>query len=188
FKLFDRRTGRLVASDSGYVGRLRNGGLLSSQNLDRSLRPEITEDRIVIETPFHAVKRTVFSPLTFMAFRLVSLTVGRIPSVALRIKSLLVKVLITRRRPVPLMLRRTIVLKETGIEVRDYLKSSRPLPLECLRREDVFSTVHMGSSRYFQTNELGLASGEAPGAAPAVVPLGKLTEGIELHRPIDVKE
>jgi len=186
FKLFDRSQRRLVSSDCGFVGRLRNGQLVASQVLDRSRRAEISDDRITVEAPFYAVKRTVFRPLTFMLFRLVNVTLGRVPAVARWVKSLLVKVLITRRRATPLTLRRTIVLGRDGIEVRDHLQAGQRLPLERLGRQDVFSTIHMGSSRYFQTNELNLAGPDAPTTELDRVALERLTEGVDLRRSIAI--
>ena len=143
----------------------------------------MTMRRIVIEVPFYAVKRTVFRPVTFIAFRAINLTLGRLPRVAYWIKSLLVKVLIYRRRPIPLMLRRTIVLKDEGIEVRDHLRASRPIRIDVLRRVAVFSTVHMGSSRYFQPNELHLPPRDCSGQGDTV-PVERLGEGVELRREI----
>jgi hypothetical protein len=185
-KLFDRRTGRLVYSDCGFVGRLSTGQLIASQALDRCRWPRVTDDRIVIEAPFYAVKRTVFRPLTFLVFRLVNLTLGRLPRVDYWIKSLLVRVLVYRRRPVALKLRRTIVPGDDGIEVQDRLQASRSLELESLVRADVFSTIHMGSSRYFQPNELNLASAASPECDR--VPVERLREGVELRRVVRLPE
>jgi hypothetical protein len=182
-KLFDRRTGRLIYSDCGFVGRLTTGQLIASQALDRCRWPRVSEERIVIEAPFYAVKRTVFRPLTFVVFRLVNLTLGRLPRVDYWIKSLLVKVLVYRRRSVPLTLRRTIVPRDDGIDVQDRLQASRSLPLENLMRADVFSTIHMGSSRYFQPNEMNLASAAALPEREGV-PVKRLSEGVELRRAI----
>ncbi len=183
-KLFSRTGRRLLGSDCGYVGRMRDGRVATSQILNRTRRADIEPDRITVETRFAAVKRTVFRPGTFLAFRLVNLTLGRVPSVALWIKSLLVRVLITKRQDVPLVLRRSILLGENGIEIVDQVRAERAIRLESLRREDVFSTVHMGSSRYFQVNELEQATAGQGAPSAGDVPLTELTGGIELRRPI----
>jgi len=184
-KLFDGGQGRLAYSDCGFVGCLKGGTLIASQVLDRSRRVEVAEDRISIECPFYAFKRTIFQPLTFVAFRLVNLTLGRVPRFAYWIKSLLVKVLIYRRRPVSLSLRRVVLLRHDEIEIRDFLSARSALPLERLRRVDVFSTVHMGSSRYFQPNELNLARGKTASSGDEV-PLDRLAAGVELVRIVPV--
>jgi hypothetical protein len=182
-KLFDRRAGRLLFSDCGYVGRSGDASLIASQSLDRSRRAEVGDDRITLDVQFSAVKRSVFRPLSFLVFRLVTLTLGRLPRFAQWMKSLLVKVLIHRRQAVPLVLRRTVVLGVDAVEVRDFLKKSGSLSLESLRRVDIFSTVHMGSSRYFQPNELNLAE-EPFGDAGESVAVDRLAEGVELSRTI----
>jgi len=188
FKVFDRKAGRLVRSDSGFVGRMENGRLVASQALDRSRRADVDDDRITLEAPFYAVNRTVFRPWTFLVFRLVNLTLARVPAVAYWVKSLLVKVLITRRRSVPLTLERTFMLGQTGVAVQDHLRASRPLPLVSLERQDTFSTVHMGSSRYFQINELALADPEAVKTERDVVPVSRLSEGVDLRWSIELAD
>ncbi len=183
-KVFDRKARCLVGSDCGFVGQLRNGRLVASQTLDRSIRATVDGDRITVEVPFYAVKRTVFQPLTFVVFRLVNLTLGRVPAIAQCIKSLLVKVLIHRRRPTSLRLRRTLVLGDDRVEVQDHLQTWRPLALTHLSRQDVFSTIHMGSSRYFQTNELNPSAADEAG----VIAVDRLTEGIERRRSIVMED
>ncbi len=188
FKLFDRRGGRLVDSDCGYAGRTRRGKLATSQNLDRTIRAEVRGDRIEVEVPFYASGRTVFAPLKFVAFRLVNLTLGRVPTLARWVKDLLVKVLIVRRQALPLRLRRTFVLGDDGVEVHDRVWSTGHVPLEVLRRETTFSTVHMGSSRYFQTNELRLDAEQGAAQDAEIGPLARLAEGIEVRRSIKLAE
>lgn len=188
FKLFDRRRQRLVDSDCGYVGRISGGKLATSQNLDRSIRADLQPDRIEIEVPFYASGRTVFAPLKFVVFRLVNLTLGRVPTLARWVKDLLVKVLIVRRKALPLRLRRTILLAEDGIEVRDRIWSTGHVPLTVLRREATFSTVHMGSSRYFQPNELLLDNREGAEEPAEIGRLERLAEGIEVRRSIKLPE
>jgi len=180
-KVFDRQGARLVYSDCGYVGRLGNGRLIASQALDRERPVAVGEGAIGMEVPFYAVKRTVFRPLTFVVFRLVNMTLGRWPKIGYWIKSLLVKVLIYRRSAVPLWLKRKIVVGEDFVEIVDGLRADGGLDVVELKRADVFSTVHMGSSRYFQRNELDLGQSEAMAAGDPVLK-GALNQGIELRR------
>ena len=58
-----------------------------------------------------------------------------------------------RKRELNLRFKRTILLHEDGIEVRDSLQGSGRGVLE-LRPGDNFTTIHMGSSRYFVPHEL----------------------------------
>ena len=99
-----------------------------------------------------------------MAFRLFSLTWGRFQAIADRIKRILVEALVRRRRTVPLALRRTIALRATSLSWR--IRSTAPsgLAVETVAAGDKFATIHMGSSRYFQEQELATAE---PGVSTA---------------------
>ena len=153
FKLFDREKRRLVVSNSAYVGRLSNGGTLSNQWNDPDRRADLSDEAITVEGAFYQTSRPVMDPYRFLGFRLFSLTVGRFKGAAYWLKSLLVKVLIYRKRELDLRFTRTIRFHEDGIEVRDRLQGAGKEIRE-LEPADNFTTIHMGSSRYFVPHEL----------------------------------
>lgn len=178
-KAFDRRKRRLIFNDCGYIGRLKSGVLLSSQWLDRDRKTEITANKIVIEGGFYQVNRPVLKPFSFLGFRAFSLTVGRLPRVSYWLKSLLVKVLIYWKRNLDLHFKRQISLEPNKIHVEDHLQGSISDRIETLRSVDVFTTIHMGSSRYFIPNELercSFAEGNSPN-----LDLNQLAQGITVE-------
>ena len=165
-KLYDRRKGRLAASDCGYWVRLGDRRIVSSQSLTRPTRYRMDGGRIELDAEFVQVNQRVMTPWLFMAFRLFSLTWGRFQAIADRIKRILVEALVRRRRTVPLALRRTITLHANSLLVEDALTAPAGLAVETVTAGDKFATIHMGSSRYFQEQELATAEpGALDGAA-----------------------
>jgi hypothetical protein len=168
-KLYDRRKRQLVASDCGYWARLGDKRIVSSQSLTRPPRSRVEGGRIELEAEFVQVNQRVMTPWLFMAFRLFSLTWGRLQAIADRIKRILVEVLVRRRRAVPLALKRTVTLSPAEVVIEDTLTSSGGVTVETVAAGDKFATIHMGSSRYFQAQELRTGDeGVLDGAAGAL--------------------
>jgi len=152
-KMFDRESREIVLSNSGYIGRLSTGKPLSSQWNDPDREVEIREDQILIKGSFFQTSRPVMDSYKFMAFRAFSITVGRVRKAAYWLKALLVKVLIYRKRTLDLSFERAIAFDDDGIRVTDNIRG----PCDDVRElhcEQNFTTIHMGSSRYFVPNEL----------------------------------
>ncbi len=151
-KVYDRRRRTLLVSDSGWVGRLADGRSVSSHYLDAGRGATVGADRMEIPGTFQAVSRPVFTPWRFMAFRGFTLTVGRLPGVARWLKRLLVRVLITRREAVDVDCRRVLRFEDGAVHVEDELRGCAALT--ALRRATAFTSIHMGSARYFVEHEL----------------------------------
>lgn len=177
-KVFDRTKRRLVASDCGWIGRLEGGSIITSQWEDPARRLDIGKDRIVIEGVFVRVSRPTMNPWTFFCFRLVTLTIGRLPGVSSWVKGMLVKVLIYRRNETPIRFVRTISFGEDMVEISDRFHGEAKL--ESLERGEFFTSIHMGSSRYFVPHELTVAV-----AAPTdTVHREEIARGVERVRRI----
>jgi hypothetical protein len=166
-KLFDRSSGRLALSSSGYVGRLTDDKVFSNQAFDAERDIDISANSLAVNGSFYQVSRPLMSPWRFLAFRGFSLTLGHIPRAAYWLKALLVKVLIYRKRALDLRFTREIVLHDDGIELRDHLQGGLGDRVSRLVHGESFTTIHMGSSRYFVPNELiGCLPGQADFNAP----------------------
>ncbi len=155
-KVFEHESGQLVASDCGYVGRLESGRVVSSQIDDRDRPIEVDGDSVHIQGRFAQVSRPVMSPIPFLGFRVFTLTLGRFPAVAKWLKAFLVKALIYRKRDLDLRFERTIRFLDHAVEVEDRLEGKAPVAE--LEQVDFFTTIHMGSSRYFVPHEIRLAN------------------------------
>jgi len=181
-KIFDRSSRRLVYSDCGYVGRLTTGKVFSSQHEDHARAMDVQPDHIRVEGGFMEISRPTMKPRTFLLFRLFTLTVGRTKAVGRILKRFLVKVLIYRKRSVDLRFTRTIDFEDQAVIISDHIAGAAGSRVADLRCHERFTTIHMGSSRYFIANELNELVGQ-DGPTMEVEP-GRLAQGVELKRRI----
>lgn len=180
-KIWDREGRRLVLGDCGFVARTARGAVLSTASFDRERPVRVEPDAISVSGRAAALSRPTFSPLRFLAFRAFSLTVGRSAFVARWLKQLLVYVLVNRRKRADFRFERRIELGERGVRIVDHLTAGEPVAH--LVRADRFAAVHMGSSRYFVSNEL-----EPLPAPSGEVPTADLASGIDLMREVVIPE
>lgn len=167
-KAFARDGGGSTFTDCGYWARLSGGAVASSQGLSRQRTWQRRGPEVFVNSDFVLVNQRLLRPALLMAFRIFTLTLGRIPEVAYGLKNLLVHVLVKRRRLAPLRLRRRVRLDESGLVISDDVQAVRPSAVVELRRGGKFSSIHMGSSRYFQVQELEADGGDAFDRAPAL--------------------
>ncbi len=153
-KVYDQKTKKLIASDCGYWASTEDGKIVSSQAFKRS--PLVTNENgeLIIKTTFAQVSRNVFHPWLFILFRLYSLTLGRFRTFSYFVKKLLVQVLVQRRKEVPVVLTRKICFGHEQIVVLDEIQTGGEIKFSRLQRGIRFATIHMGSARYFQPQEL----------------------------------
>jgi hypothetical protein len=181
-KLFDRPNRRLVHNDCGYIGRLKNGRMFSNQWFEKDRPVSVAGDEIVIKGKFYQINHPVMRPLSFLGFRAFSLTFGRFPQFSYWLKSLLVKILIYRKRDLDLNFERRIKLSDDQVVVIDYLQGGMSKQIATLWWSDLFTTIHMGSSRYFLPNELI----QSPAGDRVEVPSDELEDGVTIVRTIPI--
>ena len=146
--------GTLVYSDCGYIARLENGSKISSQFLDYDFECQVTEVYCRLERYFSYVLEHQMTPTIYILLRIFSLTVGRNNKIGNWAKNLLASRLIKYKKVVPLKIIRSIQLYEDKLLIKDYLKIDGKLKIKELRRKSKFSTIFMGSTRYFNPQEL----------------------------------
>lgn len=156
--VFDRLKKALVLRDCGYVGKLGRRRVIASQYQDRGRPVEVAEDHIVVEGRFCEVTKPTLTPVRFLGFRVFSLTAGRIPALAHWLKRLLVRVLIHKRRELGIRFKRTIEINDRDVHVIDEITRNGGPSVQTLWWEPTFTTIHMGSSRYFVDSDLQSAT------------------------------
>lgn len=180
-KVFDRTKQTLVYSDCGYIGQLRGGQILSSQYQDHGRLHLVRPERIEVEGAFFEVSRPRMETLRFVVFRLFMLSIGRLSSLGQWLKRYLVKVLIYRKRALNIRFKRIIEFDETSVSINDEISGPDGARVENLHWGEVFTTIHMGSSRYFINNELNEVLISNGNASNNVNPQ-EIIEGIQLQR------
>lgn len=153
-KVFDKEKGSLSYSDCGYWMKLKNEDIFSSQSLDRSRVACFEGDKITLSSRFSPAARKIFHPGLFILFRVFTLSLGRIPFFSYRIKSALVKALVLKKKNIGCVLSRSIEFKDNQIDIMDSIENADIKEPAFLARGDRFTTIHMGSSQYFQRGEL----------------------------------
>ena len=69
------------------------------------------------------------------------------------------------------------MFNDEGIHIEDRLRSSLRERIEQLNKVDLFTTIHMGSSKYFVPSEL-----EINGDGTVTVDIDQLEQGMTLNR------
>jgi len=181
-KAFDRQSRRLMCDDCGYLGRMKSGGVISSQWFDDTRKVDVDYGRVTVSGRFYEIKKPTMKPWPFIGFRLFTLTIGRMQAVGYWLKRLLVRVLVYRRRALDFSFKRSITFTDDGFELRDELRSPLAHKIDKIERVDSFATIHMGSSRYFVPHQLVAG----PDALPVYrsVDLAGLGSGVVLERKV----
>ena len=186
-KVFDRARRKLVYSDCGYIGQLRNGRLIATQYQDHARKVRVEPDRIEVEGEFLEASRPTMTPLRFTAFRLFTLSLGRLAGLGRWLKRRLVKVLIHDQRAIRIHFKRIITFDETGVSIRDELAGPDGERVASMQWSECFTTIHMGSSRYFIASELDEVSALDPvsgGEAPRRIDPARIVAGVSLSRSV----
>ncbi len=157
--LFDKQHLRLAARHGGLQLRLGTK-LYTSQDYTPSPRVRWEQEgrAVELEVPWKGLGLPVFSPAKFMAFRLFTLTLGRVPAVSRWVKDLLVKVLIRRVTRPPIRHRRRIRLEGESLVIHDRMET--PGQARELTAREQFTALHMGSSLYADQRAPGPSAGE----------------------------
>lgn len=154
-KIYDKRARELAYSDCGYWLEMPDGTKASSQSFSLDNPVDHTSCGVAVTVSFATIKQRVMTPWLFIAFRLFTLTIGRHKILAAKIKSLLVKVLVSGRRIIDLSLVRTITFADDEVVIDDVIEAGPTAKRNlALHIGSKFSTIHMGSSRYFQPDDL----------------------------------
>ena len=148
-KVFDKKKNEIIWDDSGYLAKLSNGSLASTQMtiLDRPCT--VLENKITLKSDFYAVLHSLPTPFKFLLLRILNLSLMRSLWLGNLVKNYLVKLLIDGKRPFQLSLRRAIIFEDKEIVVKDHLTKHPNLKLEWLKFGHKFVSIHMASSRYF---------------------------------------
>jgi hypothetical protein len=113
------------------------------------------------------------------------LSFGRFAWLGRWLKQLLVRVLIYRKRLLRIRFSRIIDLQEDTVTIEDTLAGPDGVRVAELHWQSQFTTIHMGSSRYFINNEihnLCAATDESVVISPS-----SIVAGVTLRRSVDLK-
>lgn len=148
--------GKTIVSDCGILARLADGKVITTQWIDPAHAVRETEDLLEIEGNFHVMVMKIFTPWTFIAFRLFMLFVGWNTGMAYWIKGTIRKMLMTKSGAVAARFRRSIRFSPGKATVTDTIRRAGGPAFEKVKVGDDFSVRYVPQSRYFQRFELGV--------------------------------
>jgi len=157
-KLFDVETCELVFNDCGFLGRLQNGALVSSQWVDPRYQVNVSDEIVQVQGALQKMPSTkTFSPLKMAMFRGVLTAVGWNGAASHMLKGGIRKLLMLGTRPIPVRFRRQIRLDGDDLLITDRLESTGSVSFQSLMVGDEFAVRYVPQSRYFQAQELGVS-------------------------------
>lgn len=152
-KIYDTKSRRLAFSDCGYWSR-NDDRVVSSQSFSLENTVEYGIDGISVKADFVRMNQKTMSPFLFLGFRGFMITIGRQKNLALFIKNLLVKILVKRRETTDIALERKVSFSPSSVTMEDKLSHGNSIKNPVFHLDSKFSTIHMGSARYYQPDEL----------------------------------
>ncbi len=154
-KVFDKPQRRALWDDGGYVGRLADGTLVTTQMtvLDRACT--VGEDEITLSADFYRMLHSLPTPFRFVVLRLLNLTVMRSVWLGNLVKRGLVRLLISGKRRYGVQLRRRVRFEAGRVVVEDRVSKSPGLKVAWLEFGRRFVGIHMASAGYFEGRQLG---------------------------------
>ena len=155
-KIYDNQTNEISYSDCGYWIKGKNSITISSQSFSLKNKVNISKKTITVTTPFVRTNQTTFTPLKFISFRLFNITFGKNKQLAKFIKKIIVKTLVSQRKVTDNFLTRKITFSDDQVKVEDFISLKNKQIENNLISDAKFSTIHMGSSRYFSMDEIYL--------------------------------
>ncbi len=145
-----------VASDTGLIGELTDETIAVTHIVDRNATISVSEDRreLTVTGTFQKRPANLPSPLKQLIFRVLLLTIGRFN--ANLVRSLLQKILITGKRPIPIRFRRRLQFEDDALTVTDEVLIS-PEEKRRFRRLAAGSdatSIYVANSSVFQESVL----------------------------------
>jgi hypothetical protein len=172
-KIYDKVQRTLAVSDCGYVARLDTGTVASTQSLRRPSAWTRVPGACTVEADFVPLLQRVPRTWLFLAFRSFSTTLGRAQRIAYWLKNRLVRFLMHPGPALPLRLTRRVEFGADAVTVTDEIVAGGDLRVVECRRGEKFAAIHMGSSRYFQWEELDSPLGSDADWATALTERGQ---------------
>lgn len=153
-KIFNKIDGKLILDDCGYMGLLSNNTNISTQIYDNKGQIQIKNNSIQLINSFYNINSMLPSCFNFIVLRILNMTVMRYKFFNRLIKDILVKLLITKKSKINILLKKSIVFNDDYIQIVDVITNKTRKNFKWLECGEKFSTIHMASSKYFNKHYL----------------------------------
>lgn len=159
FKLYDvgSKEGKIIASDTGISGRLKNGTFFTSSWIDEEKNFTIQGVEAQVKARCFTMSSQTFDPLKMTVFRAGMAALGWHHKSANHIKGGIRKILMLRNKTAPISLVRNLRLEVDGLRVIDRISCRKGLDIETIILGEELPVRYVPQSRYFQPMELEVA-------------------------------
>lgn len=144
----------LILSDCGFLGKLKNGQMISSQWFNLSNKTILKEGYIGVSGQFYKVDETLFNTPKMILSRIGLYTMSRVSPLREFIYQSLRKLMITGSKALPIDFTREIHYDSYNISIDDELKFKGKFEIDYFNIEDKYSTIYGQSKEFFQKQEL----------------------------------
>ena len=166
-KFFNKTNSGLVGAHSGYLLEAEDGKFWSNQFheknpvsglddcADGEVKPKLERSFSVESRFFKVMPLRVFTPLRFLLFRIFVLILGRNLAINNWVKrNIITELVIHRRKPSVMRIQREFTFTSDSVQIRDRLEGMERFRARRLRAADIFTTIYMGSSKYYRNMEV----------------------------------
>lgn len=145
---------QLVAEDAGFLAESPDGPAITRMS-ESGQQVHLDSHSLKIRAQFFRSLHDELTPARFVLLRVLNLTVLRFEWVAELFKKIVVRRLMTGRKPLEMFLERQVLVEGGRVKIVDQLRRNRPAPVgERVFRMRRTVGAHMATSRYFQEQEL----------------------------------
>jgi len=152
FLMSEKKTGKVLVN-GGPLFRDIHGKIYGSQPFSNKNKFSQNGNKFHIESRLTQVGQPLPTPLKFIILRVLSLTVFRIKIIREVIKKYLVKLLIIGKKPLGIVVNRTIKIDDNGVQFKDEVKPPHDKKFEPISIMKEYSTIHMASRGYWQIQD-----------------------------------
>ncbi len=153
-KLFSIDKKKQLTSDSGIIGKTKDGTIVTSQWIDQDYSFDTSDNGFIVEGNMHKVPAgKLFTPIKLIIFRIFLLLFGWNSKMAYYIKGLIRRLLMLNSGDAPLTFRRKVRIDETHLHIRDTITLQGSAKMESLQLGDGFYVRYVPQSRYFQSQD-----------------------------------
>lgn len=157
-KAFNLTDNSLALNDCGIIGQLKDGSVVTSQWIDPDYQVEVGTNHCMVSGQLqHVPSNKLFTPLRLILFRAALVTFGWIPAFAHFLKGRIRKALILGQQAVPVRFQREVRLQADAVEIIDTIRLMGNGRFQRLSVGDEVFVRYVPQSRYFQSQELGVA-------------------------------
>lgn len=153
-KAFDKKSRCLVCEDRGYIASMGRESI-ATYVFNDNINVEYKDNSVKLTQPFFIVQLSRMSFVKYWLLLFFGMTFFHLRFFREKFKQLMVKYLITGKRPTIGRYQRQLIFSDLEIRIKDIIFPQENKYMYNLRREVNISTIHMACADYFDLSCMG---------------------------------